>query len=155
MSQAVDRDHTIRNSVGVEAYLISQPIQYALQNISGGELVDIFGAFFTAHICVQHTACDGHGGQPFVPEENWEITDFHEVVGEIFDGLDAGARTAVHINGQADDKGDGFILVINVEKLRRIRCEFLPAYGFERRRDETRPVRNCEAERLGSRIKAQ
>src|SRR5262245_4874104 len=85
----------------------SESVEGALENPGGGQLVDQRGAAGAARVAVDQHPLDGHGRQPFVPEDQSDRGQLFEIAGKGAGGLGTRPLAAVHVEGKADDDAGG------------------------------------------------
>src|SRR6266446_3634292 len=89
---------------------IPQPIERALQDEDRGVLVDHGLASVAACSGGNQLALDRRGGEPLIPERNWQLGEPREVARKRARRLRARTFAAVHVDGQAEHEGDRLAL---------------------------------------------
>jgi hypothetical protein len=82
-----------------------------LEDLLGGDLVDEGLGLFSGFACVLEHAMGGNGGEAFVDEADgygFSVERGAEGIGELAHLFGGFAGGAVHVAGQADDKGVSF-----------------------------------------------
>ena len=97
---------------------MAQPVQRALQDVGGGDVVDDLGPAAARGVGLEQRAFGRDGRQPLVPEADRQVGQAREVAGEGAGRLAARTLGAVHVARQAQDRAADPALVEDLEQLR-------------------------------------
>src|SRR5215510_3479263 len=129
-----------------------QPVESALQDKSGGVLIDDGGTFLTTDIGSDQFALYRSSRKPLVPQSDRQFSEPGKVAGECTSRLRSRAFAPIHIDRQAEDESDCGAFGRESIYARGVRGEGLARDGLDRRCKLSIGVTDCDSDRLRSKI---
>jgi hypothetical protein len=131
-----------------------KPVERALQDESGGVLIDHSGALGAADIGCDQFAFNRNGREPFVPQCDRQLSQFCKIARKGARGLRTRPFAAVHIERQAEHNSGSRSLGRECKHAPCVGSEGCASDCLDARREFSIRIARSDADRLGSEIKA-
>lgn len=131
---------------------VRQAVERALEDVSGGVLVDHRLALGAAGIGRDQRPFHGRGRQPFVPQRDRQRGELCKIAGKRAGRLGARALGAVHVDRQAEHKTYGAPFGGEIEQALRVETEAFSGDGLDRCRQTPVRVARRDADGFGAKI---
>jgi hypothetical protein len=133
---------------------VHQPVECALQDISGGVLVDHRLAAGAACIRLDESALNCRGRQPLVPKRDRKFREPREITGKGAGRLHARTFGPVHVDRQSEHETDDVPLAGEGQEPLGVGIEASAKDGRDRSGEPAIRVAHGDADGLGSKVEA-